>query len=230
MVLHTRSAPIVGQSARCTAAARTTVGLALSLLGCSSDEETAKTPEGGFAVSQYFSPTGGMGDAASVGHLELLDKTDCKTRPAGAVGSCYAFEYVPGELLWAGIYWQYPEANWGATAGLPVHGDKFSKVTFQAAVATGQEQIKFVIGGIGIDPPAGVPTYEHTDQMKLEMTLTVTSDWQTFEMTVPKQSADGTTPITELLGAFAWYANYPDGTDPATALPKTIFIDDLAYE
>ena len=61
-------------------------------------------------------------------------------------------------------------------------------------------------------------------------TFTVTSDWQTFEMPVPKQSVDGTTPITELLGAFAWYANYPDGTDPTTAPPKTIFIDDLAYQ
>ena len=207
------------------------IGLALGVLACSSEEEKPKTPDGPFAVSEYFAPSGAMGDAETLGNLVIYDQLECKDRPSGAVGNCYAFDYNAGPLLWGGLYWQYPDNNWGAAKGLPVHGDKFTKVTFQAAVKEGTELLKFVIGGIGVPrAPEEAAMYPHNDQMKAEQEFTVTTTWQTFEIPVPMQAKDNVTPITELLGAFAWYANYPTDTNYTTAPPKTIYIDDLAYE
>jgi hypothetical protein len=206
------------------------LALALGALACSSEEdEKPKTPQGPFAVSDYFSPTGGaMGDAEN--GLVTPNPVPCKTRPPEAQGSCYVFEYTAGAELWAGLYWQYPTNNWGESPGLAVPGNKLSKVTFQAAVQEGTEEMIFVIGGIGVDRPAEAEMFPNTDQMKGEETFTVTTDWQAFEIALPKQAVDGVTPITELLGAFAWFAAYPTNTDYTTASPKTVFIDDLAYE
>ena len=157
---------------------------ALGALACSSseDEEAPKVPEGPFAVSEFFYPTGAMGDGANA---LVTPSIDCKERPSGALGDCYAFDYVAGEALWAGLYWQYPRLNWGASAGLPVPGSKLTKVTFQAAVKEGTEEMIFVAGGIGIDPPEGSQIYPNTDQMKAEATFTVTTAWQPFELLLP---------------------------------------------
>jgi hypothetical protein len=223
----------------CSLRAGTTllIGAALGALACSPEAGKPKgPPDGAFTVSEYFAPSGAMGDGATVGNLVINDNKGCKDRPEGAVGNCYAFDYTAGPMLWAGLYWQYPANNWGAEAGLPVHGEKFTKITFQAAVkeviapAT-SEKIIFVVGGIGVPRlPEEAEVYPHNDQMKHEMPFDVTTEWQQFELPIPAQFADDTTPITELIGAFAWYINHPPDTDPATAPLKTVYIDDLAYE
>ena len=227
-------APLAWKQTRSLLHAGTTpvIGLALSVLACSSEkEEKPATPEAGFAVSDFYAATGAMGDAAASGHLVIHPSFECKERPAGAVGDCYAFDYIAGPELWAGLYWLSPNNNWGTSPGLAVPGDKLTKVRFQAAVEEGTDELLFVIGGIGVPPlPEGTPTYPYADQMKQELRVDVTTSWQTFEIPIPKQSSDGTTPITELIGAFAWSAYHPDGIDPTTAPTKTVYIDDLAYE
>ncbi len=212
--------------------------LGLGLLACSPEAGKPKgPPEGAFVVSEYFAPSGAMGDGATPANLVIAENKGCKERPEGARGSCYKFDYTPGPdlnglppVLWAGVYWQHPANNWGQDPGLPVHGEKLTKVTFQAAVGEGMESIKFVLGGIGVPRlPEEAEVYPNNDQMMGMELKSVTTDYQKFELTVP---LDPTTqqPITSLLGAFAWYANYAPDTDYTTATPKTIYIDDLAYE
>ncbi len=205
--------------------------LGLGLLACSPEAGKPKgPPEGTFVVSEYFAPSGAMGDGETPENLVIAENDNCKARPEGARGSCYKFDYTAGPTLWAGVYWQHPANNWGQDPGLPVHGEKLTKVTFQAAVAEGMESIKFVLGGIGVPRlPEEAEVYPNNDQMMSMQLLNVTTEYQKFEIAVP---LDPTTeqPITTLLGAFAWYANYAPGTDYTTATPKTIYIDDLAYE
>lgn len=227
---------VVGAAHRTTSSLRAgttlTVGIALGALACSPEAGKPKgPPEGPFTVSEYFAPSGAMGDGAVMGNLVINDNKACKDRPEGARGNCYSFDYVAGPELWAGLYWQYPANNWGAEPGLPVHGEKFSKVTFQAAVKEGMERIIFVVGGIGVPrAPEEAEVYPHNDQMKHEAPFDVTTEWQKFELPIPMQFVDDATPISELIGAFAWYANHPPDTDYTTAPLKTIYIDDLAYE
>ena len=42
----------------------------------------------------------------------------------------------------------------------------------------------------------------------------------------PAQKAN----ITDIIGAFAWYANYPMGADYTTLPPTTLYLDDIVYE
>jgi hypothetical protein len=206
-------------------------------------------PDGPFIVSDYFAASGAMGDGATAGNIVIntgdSTKTGCKERPDGAQGLCYSFDYIAGPQLFAGVYWLYPANNWGAETPLPINPTNLTKVTFQAAVEAipdGQsaEIMKFEIGGVGLgtpDPKNPRAPGLHNDQFINQDTFNVTTDWQQFSLTMPPP-ADPTIPITTLVGAFAWYANYPalpDTVDPttfdySTLPPKTIYIDDVRYE
>jgi hypothetical protein len=207
--------------------------LAVLLSACGPEAGKPKgPPEGPFAVSEYFAASGAMGDGATEGNLVTSENKNCKERPAGARGNCYAFDYTPNSILWAGVYWQYPANNWGADPGLPLP-EGLTKISFQAAVLeapAGGERMKFAIGGIGVPPlPVDATDFPNDDQFKYEEFKYITTDWQAFEFMLPPP-IDPNLPIASLIGAFAWYANYPEGADFTTLAPKTIYIDDIYYE
>jgi hypothetical protein len=90
-----------------------------------------------FAVSDYFTPSGYMGDGMFFGHLVGKVNEGCKKRPAGARGNCYVFTYftTPNNTNpWAGVYWVFPSNNWGIEPGRAVDTTKFQQVRFSAAV------------------------------------------------------------------------------------------------
>jgi hypothetical protein len=212
---------------------------------CAPEAGKPKLPEGPFTVSEYFVASGAMGDGATPGNLVINQEAGCKDRPAGARGSCYSFQYVASApydqsgkaCQWAGVFWQYPENNWGNATGLPIPGSKLSKVTFQAAVGDGTEAISFQIGGIGAPPgsdgaPAPPPTdscpptttsQPNYDQLLNKLAAMVGTDWQKLE--IPIKAREPAMTIDSLIGAFAWSVSAT-----TTPLPKTIYIDDLAYE
>ena len=196
-------------------------------------------PAGAFTVSDYFAASGDMADGDGMSPPGMIttnqyarDMCGDKARPAGARGDCFTFDYVPGPNLFAGVYFQYPANNWGAKPGLPVHADKFSKVSFQYAVSdNNQTQLRFEIGGIGLPMQSATNIANgitNTDQFVNQDTpSTATGDWQTFSLLIPPSD---TPSITNIIGAFAWYASYPMGADFTTLPPTTIYIDDLVYE
>ncbi len=156
-----------------------------------------------------------------------------KTRDSGARGACFVFDYVPGPHLFAGVYFQYPANNWGAEPGLPVHSDKFSKVSFKFAVGdNNQTLLSFGIGGIGYpthtdaDISAGIT---NSDQFLNTDTppMTPTGDWQSMSIVIKPGELPN---VTNIIGAFAWYASYPVGSDYTTLPPTTVYIDDIVYE
>jgi len=179
-----------------------------------------------FAVSDYFTASGYLGDATEPGLLSQDDGGLCQARSPGARGECYRFTYQPGALRWAGVYWLYPSNSWGSREGRPISTAKLRHVSLQAAVLQGSEFVDLVIGGV--NGPRETPPGAFSDQFQATTTVTVTDAWQHFEVELPEPS-DPNVPITSLLGAFAWTMNEPEAADGA-ASGKTLFIDDLVYE
>ncbi len=232
----------------------TIAAVLLASSGCAPKAGQPKPPpEGPFAVSEYYAPSGAMGDGATPGNLVINQGTDCKARPDGARGNCFSFQYVnnapyttpvsksTGVCNWAGLFWQYPTNNWGTETGLPIPVSKLTKVTFQVAVASGSELMTFQLGGIGTPPlPDGAPAPPSTtacpppdspsptnyDLLLGSLMQTVGSDWQKLEIPIGARDPASPLPSTTLLiGAFAW--SVAGNTSP---LPKTVYIDDLFYE
>jgi hypothetical protein len=196
-------------------------------------------PAGAFTVSDYFAASGAMADGDGMSAPGMITTNQysgstCgdKARAPGARGHCFTFDYVPGPNLFAGVYFQYPANNWGAEPGLPVHADKFTKVTFKFAVAdNNQTMLRFGIGGIGVPMHSDADImkgFTNSDQfIQTDYPQTATGDWQPFTLTIVPTDLPK---ITNIIGAFAWYASYPMGSDFTTLPPTTIYIDDLVYE
>jgi hypothetical protein len=228
-------------------------GAPLLALACAPKAGQQKPPpEGPFAISDYYAPSGAMGDGATPGNLVIGTSTGCKDRPAGARGYCYSFQYVgsapyttpvtksTGVCNWAGLFFQYPDNNWGASPGLPIPAGKLTKVSFQVAVAAGSELMSFQMGGIGAPPlpdggpasppagacpPAETPPPPNYDVLMGIAMQQVGTEWQKIE--IPLTGRDPSVPLpasTNLIGALSWAI-------PATpGLPKTVFLDDVVYE
>jgi hypothetical protein len=61
-----------------------------------------------------------MGDGAVAGNIVQDINAECLPRPVGAGGDCYHWQYMPAQMLWYGVYWQYPANNWGDEEGREV--------------------------------------------------------------------------------------------------------------
>jgi hypothetical protein len=169
-----------------------------------------------------------MGDGATPGKIRVDINDHCKTRPDGARGACYRFVYTLGDVAWGGAEWLIGGTDGGQTPGLPIPGASLHHVSFYAAEDGGSDIVNFVIGGVS--GPAAVPPGAYQDTLEQQVSETLTSDWQKFDIDIPPTS-DFQPPITSLLGAFTWAVNWTSsGAHPATAPPKTIYIDDLVYE
>ncbi len=101
--------------------------LALPLAACGPSDEADRAKagpiEGPFVVSQFFTPSGLMGDGAVPGRLTVDINKNCKVpRPAGAQGDCYRYLYKVGDIKWSGAYWVFPANNWGTAPGRDMIG------------------------------------------------------------------------------------------------------------
>ena len=103
------------------------LALALPLVACGPSDEADRAHTGPivgpFVVSQYFTPSGLMGDGAVPERLIVDINKNCKQpRPAGAQGDCYRYFYRIGDVRWSGAYWVSPSNNWGTAPGRDVVG------------------------------------------------------------------------------------------------------------
>jgi len=176
-----------------------------------------------FAVSDYYSPSGYMGDGVTIGVVNMLaDGTACPSRAPGAVGDCYQITYtppVPPANGWAGVYWQYPENNWGTYAGHIVQPGA-TQVTLYAMGGNGGEQVSFKVGGIADDD-----TERNHDSIDVTgPAVTLTTQWQPISIPF-----DGAT-YSEVLGAFAWIVDLPVlGGGVADSQPVVFYLDAIRW-
>jgi hypothetical protein len=180
-----------------------------------------------FAVDDYFRPSGYMRDARN-GNATMtpLDETGDATcggarSPVSAPrGQCHVVTFTTfgakPELMWGGVYWQYPDGNWGELAGLAVPAGA-TKVAFQARGAVGGEVVGFFVGGVGI-----VDGKPHADKVEVRSTdLTLTAEWQAYELVLPT----GSDYSTGVVGGFGWGVGANGNT-----LPMKFYLDDIVWE
>lgn len=204
---HDAAQPDAGEDAAgelCTIPAGEPVALALPLV-----------------IDDYFAPSGWAGDAASGG----LQMPDCdRAREPGAAGNCHRFDYtpipasVPGSASWAGVFFQYPDGNWGSQAGLPLEPGA-QRVSFLAAGATGGEIVTFRAGGIG-DASGALAC---ADEFSRDITVRLGNQFQRYEIDL-----DGA-PYTRVISAFSWKISKVlfSGEPPQTI---SFYLDDLVWE
>jgi hypothetical protein len=197
--------------------------LASMLAACAAtgpSEPEPENPEGlevPFVVSNYFAPSGFMGDGASMGIVAETTPEACLPRPEGAEGDCYRFTYTAKDQLWGGVYWQFPADNWGSSEGKKVQPGA-TRVRFYAASGTPGQVITITVGGVND------VTLPNHDTLRVQQQLTLTSELTMYELDITGQVFD------RIIGAFAWSAAYPAETDPAAAAPIVLYFDDIVYE
>jgi hypothetical protein len=148
-----------------------------------------------FAVDDWYGPSGYMGDGETPG--AITDSMTClDARPTTWVGNCHRYTWTPGAAMWAGVYWQYPDGNWGDLPGLPIPAGA-TKITFQAWGATGGEKLDFMAGMMSVDG-------FQVEQTAIE--LTTQPQGYTLDL--------GTTAYDKVVGGFGWVAK--DSTTPVT--------------
>lgn len=151
-----------------------------------------------------FYPDGWMGD---INDIKL--NTNSSDKPYSG-NSCIQIQYTPkGSQTWAGIYWVYPNNNWGdKPEGRNLTGAK--ALNFKARGSKGGEMAEFKIGGISEKYSDSVNPARSTGPIKL------TSDWKDY--TIELNGCD----LSNVIGGFCWVTNAiqnPNGS--------TIYLDDI---
>jgi len=161
-------------------------------------------------LTDFFYPSGWMGD------YEDIKLNDVFTGTFHTGNSCTKITYtakgLPLNKNWAGIYWLYPDKNWG---NFPESRDLTGarRITFWVKGQQGGEKAEFKTGGINGKYKDSMGGPYSTGVLKL------TSDWKKFSIEL-----DGYD-LSHVIGGFCWVA--------AKALnPKgcTIYIDDILIE
>ena len=167
-----------------------------------------------FALSDYFAPSGYMGDGAEVGNVTPDSApSDCLPRPEGARGDCYRFTYTPASQLWAGVYWLFPADNWGSARGKKIAAGA-TRVSFFAAGGAGGETVGVTVGGVAD------PLLPYQDTLTASTEIVLTTELTEYTLDISGQSYDS------VLGGFSWTYAVPEGS----SAPIEIYLDDIVWE
>ena len=140
-----------------------------------------------------------MGDGATGGVMT----EPCAERGPVEVGACHQFTWFPGSAGWAGVFWQYPDMNWGDMPGLAMP-EGAQSVRFHAWGAEGGEVVEF---GTGMGD---------VDGFNRSAALTLTPEPMEYVLDL----ADVT--YTEVVGGFVWSAADSD-------TPVSFFVDGIHW-
>ena len=163
-------------------------------------------PEG----ADNFVPSGWMGDLQDIG-VYGCDRSD----PHSGY-MAYRINYTAtGSLGWSGVFWQYPENNWGDSAKA-LDLSWANKVTFWAKGSTGSEVIRFFVGGIGT---ASTPYHDSLNPQATSGFVRLSSSWQKYTINLAGRD------LSHLIGGFGWTADRC--SNPAGAV---FYLDDIRYE
>ncbi|HSZ84117.1 MAG TPA: hypothetical protein VLA14_17655 [Polyangia bacterium] len=176
-----------------------------------------------FNVSDHFSPTGFMGDGVVAGSITMsTDATACAGEPAAAMaGTCYTMTYQPQPIVapapstWGGVYWQYPDNNWGTLPPDTVAAGA-QAISFYAKGKNGNESVTFQAGGIVNAISTATP---YTDTFTIRQTFALTTTWTKYTLPLT-----GLTYSAGVLGGFAWVAT------ATNANPIVFFVHGIVWQ
>jgi hypothetical protein len=164
------------------------------------------------SVSAAFFPSGWMGDAA-----DAVRFTDAWTDSPHSGDTCIRIDYLPNfnntnREKWAGIYWQYPDSNWGnLPQGRNLTGAR--NLTFWARGELGGEISEFKVGGID--------TGEYPDSINIPIStgvVVLSRNWTQYTLSLDGQD------LSHVIGGFCWVTN--ENQNP---ISSTIYLDDIVY-
>ena len=159
-----------------------------------------------FTVDSFWVPSGFMGDGETPGGIAVTEDACNGARAGEGQGACRQFTWRPGRVGWAGVFWQYPEANWGTLPGLAIPAGA-TEVTLWAWGVEGGEEVKFLagIGGAAADGFAA-------ESAVFTLTTTPTQ----YRVALPTATLP-----SELVGAFGWVSGDTGGA--------SFFVDDIQW-
>lgn len=166
-----------------------------------------------------YDPSGYMGDGGSTPGALKMDTGVCRLpRGEGAAGACYKVTYAPGPAGWAGVYWQYPKGNWGATRGRAVEAGA-KRITFYAATQ-GPDSVEIEITAGGVNPYLGDGEFQ--DGFKAQKLFRIGPGWARHTVEI-----DSTALYTDVIGGFCWAM---PGTQGNGVDPLVFWLDDIKWE
>jgi len=163
----------------------------------------------------HFAPSGWMGD------LEAIRINDCALAGTDWGDRSIQVDYLPGPndaYGWAGIYWQYPDSNWGTS---PEFYDlsAYSRVTFRARSSSEGAEVKFLVGGVRSGPyPSSIRSPVFAEGADWDGFVVLSTEWQTFSIDL---SGVDRSHVIDGFGWVAQRARTPDGV--------TVYLDDVMY-
>jgi len=168
---------------------------------------TTSTPSvtGNINMTDFYFASGWMGDGELSNATEYIQFNDAFTEGCFSPPSCMKITWKPGPKKFAGIYWQYPDGNWGEKPGCNLSGVK--SVTFQARGDKGEEIVQFEVA-----------LSEKGSRIKFG-SKTLTTTWQQFTINIPQ-----TQDLTNVVGAFAWIVDLSDNPEGLT-----FYLDDIQF-
>jgi hypothetical protein len=212
--------------------------LALGAAGClpSIDSLDSGPLNKTFAVSDFYTPSGFMGDGANFRHLYLDTGQNCKEpRPPSPRGQCFTFTYfkdtTPTGVSWAGAFWVFPANNWGTRRGHAIDTTKFHSIHYYASIEYPPIPPNPNSLSLGPEPPK--ITYGIQNNAKTYADIVSGSDFPKMDSTMREYwlpFPDGVpgTPDDSLIGAFGWAVAFPNGADPK--VPLVMHFDDIVWD
>jgi hypothetical protein len=134
----------------------------------------------------------GDGEGENRKGTEPIDLNDQWTQNCHSDPTCIRVVYHPPANKWAGVYWQYPDGNWGDEPGRTITGAK--KLVFWARGERGDEVVSFKVGGIN--------KKKYKDSLEKSLgPVKLTTEWKPYEIDLDDAKA------SSVIGAFAWVAS-----------------------
>ena len=144
---------------------------------------TPMEPELPLQVDAWFAPSGYMGDGSAGG----ISASACSLDMTDGASACHEFVWTPLEQGWAGVFWQYPDGNWGEQPGLQIPPGAQS-IRFEAWGEAGGETITF---------GAGMEAY---DGFSVERTIVLSEEPTSHSVDLSQVAYDA------VAGGFVWTA------------------------
>jgi hypothetical protein len=136
------------------------------------------------AGGNHFSPS-------IIGNYNALKMSsgDTTAKPFGT--QCIRMNYQdtsPPGINWAGVYWLFPDKNWGEHQGLDISGAE--RLNFWAKGEKGGEKVEFKMGGVNLyaEPDTSKKNYDSCDLLSTGV-RTLSTKWEEFFIDLSKKDS-----------------------------------------
>lgn len=164
-----------------------------------------------FSPENRFIPSGWMGALENwPGDPQEVFDEACSDNPYSG-DTCTRINYTPGIVGWSGIYWQFPERNWGELPGYDL--SVASKIVFWARGKEGGELAGFEAGGIQ-NPEEEFQDSFHTSTSVINLT----KQWKKYSIGLAEAN------LSTVIGGFCWVTNKAQNPEGCV-----IYLDNIYY-